>query len=47
MLGLVLKAAAWELVSINVFLIVLLWTFAQFGYLVSKQQSRIEACMYI
>lgn len=35
MLGRVLKAAAWEISSMIIFLAALLWVFAQFGYLVS------------
>jgi hypothetical protein len=42
MLGMVLKAAAFEMVSIIAFLALLLWSFAQLGYLASNRSSNIS-----
>jgi polycystin 1L2 len=43
MLGLVLKTAAWEIFSILVFLVAVLWTFAQFGYLVLQENAEFHS----
>ena len=45
MLSMVLKAAAFEMVSVIVLLALLLWSFAQFGYLASNRESINRICV--